>query len=143
MPTGVIFFCLYMSLKIPKSRYCATYYLCDTFLKIVGMKYLVKIPRFISVFILLLSLMASTCEPDIPEPPVTNGSNGGSGSGNAVCSGSYRSPVNDAQLDSFCGAAYAYRCLDGLALSSQQVQSVCSIYNSIKEPGTPNCPYCQ
>lgn len=107
------------------------------------MKYLVKIPRLISFFILLLSLMASTCEPDIPEPPVTDGSSGGSGSGSAVCSGSYRSPVSDVQLDSFCAAAYAYRCLDGLALSSQQVQSVCSIYNSIREPGTPDCPYCK
>lgn len=112
--------------------------------KIVGMKYLVKFPRFISVFILLVSLTASTCEPDVPEPPVTSGSGGsGSGGGSTVCSGSYRSPVSDVQLDSFCGAAYAYRCLDGYALSSQQVQSVCSIYNSLREPGTPDCPYCK
>ncbi|WP_127121638.1 hypothetical protein [Chryseotalea sanaruensis] len=107
------------------------------------MKYLVKIPRFISVLILLVSLMASTCEPDIPEPPVTSGNGGNGGGGSAVCSGSYRSPVSDVQLDSFCGTAYAYRCLSGLPLNSTEVQSVCSIYNSLKEPGTPNCPYCQ
>ncbi|NBW37132.1 MAG: hypothetical protein EBR30_19340 [Cytophagia bacterium] len=88
------------------------------------MKHLLKFRRIVSVFVLLLSLTASTCEPDIPEPPVTDGNS--NGSGNAVCTGSYRSPVNDVQLDSFCGAAYAYRCLDGLALSSTQVQSVCS-----------------
>ncbi|MCZ8216896.1 MAG: hypothetical protein O9262_11685 [Cyclobacteriaceae bacterium] len=107
------------------------------------MKHLLKFRRIVSVFVLLLSLTASTCEPDIPEPPVTDGNSNGNGSGNAVCTGSYRSPVNDVQLDSFCGAAYAYRCLDGLALSSTQVQSVCSIYNSLREPGTPDCPYCK
>ncbi|WP_448700544.1 hypothetical protein ACFGVR_01145 [Mucilaginibacter sp. AW1-3] len=66
-----------------------------------------------------------------------------SSSSSGVCSGSYKSPVKDAQLDAFCGAAYAYRCLDKKALSNSQVQSVCSSYNSLKVSSAPECGYCK
>jgi len=65
-----------------------------------------------------------------------------SSSSSSVCTGGYKSPVKDAQLDAFCGAAYAYRCLDGKALSNSQVQSVCSSYNSLKVSGVASCGYC-
>jgi hypothetical protein len=74
-------------------------------------------------------------EEDTPSPSSSSSSSG-------VCSGSYKSPVKDAQLDAFCGAAYAYRCLDGKALSNSQVQSVCSTYNSLKVSGVASCSYC-
>lgn len=59
-----------------------------------------------------------------------------------VCASSYKSPSSDAQLNAFCGAAYAYRCQDGKSLSNAQVQSVCSSYNSIKTSSAPSCSYC-
>lgn len=65
---------------------------------------------------------------------------GGGGSG--TCSGDYVSPVSDAQLDAYCGAAYAYRCLDGKSLSDAGVQAVCQYYETMKEPGVPACSYC-
>jgi hypothetical protein len=65
---------------------------------------------------------------------------GGSGSG--VCAGEYKA-VGDAQLDSYCGAAYAYRCKDGKPLNDPQVQAVCKTYNDMKEPGVEDCPYCK
>jgi hypothetical protein len=60
----------------------------------------------------------------------------------AACTSSYKS-ISDAQLNAFCGAAYAYRCQDGKALSNSQVQSVCSSYNSIKTSSAPSCAYCK
>ncbi|MEO6522450.1 MAG: hypothetical protein ABIN91_12270 [Mucilaginibacter sp.] len=60
----------------------------------------------------------------------------------AVCTSSYKS-ISDAQLNAYCGAAYAYRCQDGKALSNSQVQSVCSSYNSIKTSSAPSCTYCK
>ncbi|MFD0766458.1 hypothetical protein ACFQZI_16470 [Mucilaginibacter lutimaris] len=59
----------------------------------------------------------------------------------AVCSKDYKH-ISDAQLDAFCGAAYAYRCLDGKSLSNNQVQAVCAQYNDLKEPGVAACGYC-
>lgn len=74
----------------------------------------------------------------------SSGASGGSGGGGGgACGSSYQSPTTDAQLDAFCGAAYAYRCLDGKPLSDPSVQSVCDSYNSIKTSNAPPCPYCQ
>jgi hypothetical protein len=62
----------------------------------------------------------------------------------SYCSGSYQGPSAniDIQLNTFCQAAYAYICLDGLSASSQQVTGTCAYYNQINESSTP-CPYCQ
>ncbi|MGZ5282905.1 MAG: hypothetical protein ACXWEY_11575 [Bacteroidia bacterium] len=67
---------------------------------------------------------------------------GGGGNNSGVCAGEYQK-VGDAQLDAYCGAAYAYRCKDGKPLSDPQVQAVCKTYNDMKEPGVPDCPYCK
>jgi hypothetical protein len=79
----------------------------------------------------------SSCELLDDEDEVTPSS-----SSSGTCTGGYKSPVKDAQLDAFCGAAYAYRCLDGKSLSNSQVQSVCSSYNSLKVSGVASCSYC-
>ena len=72
-------------------------------------------------------------------------SSGGNGGGNGNCTSSYESPINnsDPQLDAYCGQAYALRCMDGKPLSDPQVQQTCNIYNQMKEPGVPDCPYCK
>jgi hypothetical protein len=71
---------------------------------------------------------------------------GGSG-GNSSCGSSYVSPLAnpslDVQLDAYCAAAYAYRCLDGKPLSDPGVQATCANYNTMKEPSAPDCPYCR
>jgi hypothetical protein len=67
----------------------------------------------------------------------------GSSSSSGVCAGGYKSPTTDAQLDAYCGAAYAYRCLDGKPLSDPGVQAVCKYYNDIKTASAPSCPYCK
>ncbi|MFA6247606.1 MAG: hypothetical protein WC615_11740 [Mucilaginibacter sp.] len=59
-----------------------------------------------------------------------------------ICADAYKH-IDDAQLDAFCGAAYAYRCLDEKPLSSQQVQAVCAQYDDLKEPGVAACGYCK
>ncbi|MBB5397348.1 MULTISPECIES: hypothetical protein [unclassified Mucilaginibacter] len=59
-----------------------------------------------------------------------------------VCADGY-THLSDAQLDAFCGAAYAYRCLDGKPLSNNQVQAVCAQYDDLKEPGVPACGFCK
>ncbi|MGY8913743.1 MAG: hypothetical protein ACKVJF_01490 [Flavobacteriales bacterium] len=58
------------------------------------------------------------------------------------CTNGYDSPTGDDQLDAYCGAAYAYRCLDGKSLNDPSVVSVCSSYNQIKTSDAPPCPYC-
>ena len=75
--------------------------------------------------------------------PKTSGGMGGGGSASGVCAGGYKSPTTDAQLDAYCGAAYAYRCLDGKPLSDPGVQAVCTYYNDIKTSSAPSCPYCR
>jgi hypothetical protein len=75
--------------------------------------------------------------------PRTSGGMGGGGGASGVCAGGYKSPTNDAQLDAYCGAAYAYRCLDGKPLSDPGVQAVCTYYNDIKTSSAPSCPYCK
>lgn len=68
---------------------------------------------------------------------------GSGGGGSGSCSGGYKSPTTDAQLDAYCGAAYAYRCLDGKSLNDPSVQAVCSYYNDLKTSSAPSCPYCK
>src|SRR5688572_15155689 len=63
-------------------------------------------------------------------PKFSGGIGGGGSSG--TCGNGYKSPTTDAQLDAYCGAAYAYRCLDGKPLSDPGVQAVCQYYNDIK-----------
>lgn len=70
-----------------------------------------------------------------------SGSSGGGGGGGS-CSAGYK-PISDPQLNAYCGTAYAYRCLDGKSLNSKEVQSVCKIYDQMKEPGVPACAYCR
>jgi hypothetical protein len=106
-------------------------------MKFVSTRSVSVLTRSLSLALIIMTSTASMCEKEMPEPPVDNGGNG-SGS----C-GTYTGPSGDPQLDSFCQAAYAYRCLDGLPVTSQQVRAVCDIYNDIKEPNVPNCPYCQ
>jgi hypothetical protein len=67
----------------------------------------------------------------------------GGGGGSGSCGSAYVSPTSDAQLDAYCGAAYAYRCLDGKSLSDPSVQSVCQSYDLIKTSSAPSCPYCK
>lgn len=74
-------------------------------------------------------------------PRFSGGLTGGGSSG--TCAGSYQSPTSDAQLDAYCGAAYAYRCLDGKPLSDPAVQAVCEYYNDLKTASAPSCPYCK
>ena len=73
----------------------------------------------------------------------SSNNNGGGGGGNSSCTGGYTPASSDIQLDAFCAQAYAFRCLDGKALSDPQVQAACQTYNQIKEPDAPSCPYCQ
>jgi len=75
--------------------------------------------------------------------PRFSGGATGSGSATGVCAGGYKSPTTDAQLDAYCGAAYAYRCLDGKPLSDPAVKAVCQYYNDIKTSSAPSCPYCK
>ena len=74
-------------------------------------------------------------------PRFSGGATGSTASG--VCAGGYKSPTTDAQLDAYCGSAYAYRCLDGKPLSDPVVQAVCKYYNDIKTASAPSCPYCK
>ncbi|MBW4888088.1 hypothetical protein KXQ82_00110 [Mucilaginibacter sp. HMF5004] len=91
---------------------------------------------FFATFFAVAALASCDLLDDDEEPKPSSSSSSG------VCSGSYKSPTKDGQLDAFCGAAYAYRCLDGKALSNAQVQSVCSSYNQIKTSSAPSCGYC-
>lgn len=79
--------------------------------------------------------------------PGANGKwgSGGSGGGGSTgtCSGSYKSPTSDAQLNAWCGAAYSYRCQQGKSLSDPSVKAVCQTYNDWREPGVPDCGYCK
>lgn len=70
-------------------------------------------------------------------------STGSSGSSGKGCTSSYVSPVNDAQLNAYCGYAWMYRCQQGKSLSSPEVQAVCQYYNDIKTSSAPDCPYCK
>lgn len=75
------------------------------------------------------------------------GTSGGAGTGGGGnCGSSYQSPLSnpdvDVQLDSYCAWAYALRCLEGKPKNDPQVQATCEIYNEMKEPGAPACPYC-
>lgn len=65
---------------------------------------------------------------------------GGGGSSDPVCGTSYAGPDSDPQRDSFCQAAYAYRCLSGFSLNSTEVQTQCQLYAAM---GGTNCPYCK
>lgn len=67
---------------------------------------------------------------------------GAGGSTSGVCATAYKH-LSDAQLDAYCGYAYAYRCLNGKPLSDPGVQSVCNSYNQIKTKSAPDCPYCK
>lgn len=58
-------------------------------------------------------------------------------------SNGYQSLTTDAQLEDFCGAAYAYRFLDGKLLNYPLVFSVCSSYNLIKTSSAPPCTHCK
>lgn len=76
-------------------------------------------------------------------PEITTGGSGGGSNGTGLCDGSYNGPEGDIQLDSFCQYAYAKRCLEGKSLNDVEVQGACQTYNSIREPGVPDCPYCK
>ncbi|KAA9331423.1 hypothetical protein F0P96_14360 [Hymenobacter busanensis] len=71
-----------------------------------------------------------------------NSTSGSGGGGSGTCSGSYVSPSSDAQLNAYCGAAYTYRCTQGMSVTSPQVKAVCQYYQDIKVAGVPNCSYC-
>jgi hypothetical protein len=69
---------------------------------------------------------------------------GGTGttSGGGSCGNTpYTGPTGDPQSDSFCKAAYNYKCSG----DTQKVQANCAIYRQMQadNPGMPNCPYCQ
>lgn len=64
----------------------------------------------------------------------------GGGSGGGGCSGGYNGPTGDIQSDSFCQAAWNYRC-NG---QDAQADANCQIYQQLQDdnPGLPDCPYC-
>jgi hypothetical protein len=78
--------------------------------------------------ILMPFLISSTCEEEEDEPS------------NVVPCADYNGPTGDPQSDSFCQAAWAYRC-NG---QNNEADATCLIYNQIREdnPGMPPCPYC-
>lgn len=66
----------------------------------------------------------------------TSGGSGGGGN----CTGSYNGPTGDIQSDSFCQAAWNYRC-NG---QNAQADANCTVYKQLQDdnPGMPDCPYC-
>jgi hypothetical protein len=73
---------------------------------------------------------------------------GGSGSSSTggssgTCSSGYKDPTKDGQLNSWCNAAYVYRCVQKKSLSSSEVKYVCDAYEKLKYSGAPSCPHCQ
>ncbi|MES2639381.1 MAG: hypothetical protein V4850_07845 [Myxococcota bacterium] len=65
---------------------------------------------------------------------------GDSGTGSDSCGAGYAGPEYDVQSDSFCKAAYNYRCSG----SDDEADANCAIYNQMEadNPGMPSCPYC-
>ena len=84
---------------------------------------------------------AETCEREMPTPPVYNGASGGTNTGAYNCGAGYTGPKGDPQADSFCMAAYSYRC-NG---QDAQADANCKIYKQLQadNPGMANCPYCK
>jgi hypothetical protein len=77
---------------------------------------------------------------DNPPAPSSGGSGGGGSSSD--CKSGYKDPTSDAQLNSYCGAAYTYQCLQGMSSTSSGVKYVCDAYETLKYSGAPACPYC-
>ena len=91
-----------------------------------------------------LGVYTGTLQPDFDNPPPPSSSGGGSGGGSgSVCDNAYSDPTTDGQLNAYCSAAYLYRCKNGEAVSSSNVQYVCNAYNQLKYSGAPDCKYCQ
>jgi hypothetical protein len=76
---------------------------------------------------------------DFDNPSASSGS--GSGSGYS-CPSKHVDPTTDGQLNSWCEAAYVYRCVNKASVTSSQLKYVCDAYKQLKYAGAPDCPHC-
>jgi hypothetical protein len=85
-----------------------------------------------------LTVYKGLLQPDFDKPSGSSGS----GSGGYSCPSKHVDPTTDGQLNSWCEAAYVYRCVNKASVTSSQLKYVCDAYKQLKYAGAPDCPHC-